>query len=169
MLKIIMLVVQGVFILSLFLGCNKNNEATETPTSGTEDPAESQTQQDNRSDADAAAKEDQEEQDGSFYPMTGEKPELLCGRDGFIYLYEGFLLKECGACHHNDNIYGVSVFAERTDVDSSFATIASGLVEKELFLKMVQQNTLCIACNLEADDPLLADIKEYWENPASCP
>jgi hypothetical protein len=95
--------------------------------------------------------------------MSGERPEEVCGSAGFSYLFEGYILPECGTCHHTDNIYGVTEFAVRDDEASSYQVMRTR-VNTEEFLKAVQENTLCITCNLDPEDPLLKDIEYFVEH-----
>ena len=48
-----------------------------------------------------------EDEDNGNYTMTGERPAEVCGKAGFTYLSRGYLFKECGTCHFNDNQFGV--------------------------------------------------------------
>ena len=141
------------------LSCQQDAEEVQvTPKAATTDPK--QTSQESREEKDSEPSND-------FYEMTGEKPPQLCGEEGFAYLWEGYLLNECGTCHHADNPYGVTEFAIRGNFDSSFQAMIN-TVDRQEFLKAVQENPLCMSCNLDQSDPLLSDIKQYVQSPRSC-
>lgn len=116
---------------------------------------------------DTSSDKDESAVSSDFYPMTGERPDSLCGEEGFRYLWEGYFLGECGTCHHSDNPYEVTEFAIRGDFEGSFEVMADSVSMTEL-IKAVEENPLCISCNLTEDDPLLADIKEYSSSPDEC-
>ena len=156
----------GKYLLKIFLGaaivtiiaCESKDDSPES----SEQPAVVE-------DENQEVAPEEETEESKYYPMSGQKPDQVCGEAGFRYLFDGFVVPECGACHHEDNIYDVSAFAQRDDFAASFQVISSGVVDSEAFKKMVRENPLCIECNLIEGDPLLDDIDEYWLNPAICP
>ncbi|MFW7377994.1 MAG: hypothetical protein ACOH5I_04225 [Oligoflexus sp.] len=108
-----------------------------------------------------------ERRDPRFYPMTGERPSEVCGEAGFEYIWRGFLLKECGTCHFTSNRFGVTEFAERTNLEGSYQVMASQ-VDRQEFVHAITENPLCIKCILHEEDPLRADIVYFTEHITSC-
>lgn len=150
-----------VLSLCLILSCQQEGEVIQSKNSQSQDAQEESTSKKNPSNS-------AETPTNNFYDISGKKPDQICGKEGFEYLWKGFFLPECGGCHYEENTFQVTEFAQRGDLDSSFSVMTTG-VDLVVFLESVQENKLCKTCNLEENDPLLADIKVYLKNPRVCP
>ncbi len=104
-----------------------------------------------------------QEEKSDFYDIAGTKPDEICGMKGFTYLFEGYILNECGTCHFRDNQFSVSEFAVKNDIAYSYEVMTT-LVNKSVFIKATVENPFCNTCLLKQEDPLFKDLKYYIEH-----
>lgn len=98
-----------------------------------------------------------------FYEVTAQRPDEICGKKGFTYLAEGYLFKECGACHYSGNQFRVTDFAVKGDVDHSYTVMAT-IVDKVIFVEATIKNRFCSECLLKQKAPLLADLLYFADH-----
>ncbi len=144
-------------IVIVIISCQES--ASYEPTTATNTNAEGETETSNKGGSEDSANQTNDK----FYEVTAERPAEVCGTEGFRYLAEGYLFKECGTCHFKENQFGVTEFAVRTDFAHSYEVMTT-IVNKDLFVEATIVNAFCNDCLLEKDDPLLADLKYFVEH-----
>jgi K+/H+ antiporter YhaU regulatory subunit KhtT len=85
---------------------------------------------------------------------------------GFTWLFNGYLKPECGTCHHKDNRYKVTEFAQE-DAAASFAVLKTVTSSAKL-LEAVLGNVFCKGCVITKDDPLYVDLQYFTQHMDSC-
>jgi hypothetical protein len=102
-----------------------------------------------------------------FYPIAEPRPTKVCGREGFAYLWKGYLVPECGGCHYLNNIYKQSPFGQKDDLEGSFNAMLSE--DKAAIMRAIGGQVFCKKCVLKPDDPLQKDIADWLDARSVCP
>ena len=90
-----------------------------------------------------------------------DKPEDLCGLDGFKYLLTVYFYPQCHDCH------GPGDFAT-ADADKGFERILK--FTPETLRQVITSGQFCTGdCRLEEGDPLLGEIDLWLDDMESCP
>ncbi len=103
-----------------------------------------------------------------FYQIKDARPAQVCGAEGFAYLWQGYLVPECGGCHYAGNKFNVSAFANAPSLDTSYSVMSS-IVNRQTFVEATKVNPFCIKCILKPEDPLAADLAYFAQNVRTCP
>ena len=101
-----------------------------------------------------------QEKDMSTSPEALTTLPRLCGKEGYRYLYQGYIRPHCGGCHQTGGL-GPSAFAD-PDFDTAY-TLA--LTEaSDVFLSFVENNRFCIECDRPPGSPMYEQIRQWLES-----
>lgn len=95
-----------------------------------------------------------------------DRPEKVCGEQGYRYLLDTYFIQYCAGCH---SVGGFSFppFADH-DLSNSFKYALS--IPKETFIKFSTDNQFCLeeACELKPGEPRYNALVEWLDNRKTC-
>ena len=99
--------------------------------------------------------------------LTEEKPDLLCGQEGYAYLLKEYIGVHCAVCH--DRTGGFEPYFAQND-DPSDSYYKALYINEEVFVETVTENRFCgKECSLNKEGETFKAIEEWLENKWACP
>ena len=99
-------------------------------------------------------------------PTNIQRPAEMCGSAGYEYLWTMYLRPQCGGCHYQGSFIHWNGFG---DANPSTAYYFIQYYSKALFVERVKTNGFLLDdCLLREGDPLLDDLRTWFDRPGSC-
>ncbi|MGE0172696.1 MAG: hypothetical protein AB7T49_07925 [Oligoflexales bacterium] len=156
------------FVLVAALGSSCNS-SDEEPNSGTRSAPTTQKAPTTKPTQNMGTETPTQDQTASstFYKVSIPKPAKMCDQEGYKYLFDAYFVKECGACHYENNTYGVTPFAAAANFTLSFTTMTTS-TDTQIVREAIHGNAFCKQCKLEPNDPLAKDITFWLDHDTDC-
>ena len=99
--------------------------------------------------------------------LSEEKPELLCGTQGYEFLLKQYFGVHCAVCHDRSGGFE-PYFAQNQDASDSYYKAL--YINEDTFIETITENRFCgIECSLNKDGETYKAIAEWLENKWACP
>lgn len=93
--------------------------------------------------------------------FTETKPASMCGEEGYNFLMDQYLIRNCGACHEDPPLVEPPFAASQ---NRAFAYFASSLVTRENWIETTTNNTFCAGdCNLDTRGEVYEGLVEWLD------
>jgi hypothetical protein len=99
--------------------------------------------------------------------LKTDKPNLLCGEEGYEYLLNEYFRVHCAVCHEKGGDFSPA-FADPVETTDSY--FAARYIDREVFLNTITNNSFCgKECSLNKEGETYKAIVEWLDNKWVCP